>query len=84
MVVVDPDTELKFLRHLPIELMWGVGPATRGLDFPGRSLTIAWTGKLGTIFSDSGQRGTNSISNLEVWMLDIASSRWLDLVQTSS
>jgi DNA polymerase-4 len=29
LVVVDPDTELKFLHHLPVELMWGVGPATR-------------------------------------------------------
>jgi DNA polymerase IV len=29
LVVVDPDTELKFLHELPVELMWGVGPATR-------------------------------------------------------
>ena len=29
LVVVDPDTELEFLHHLPVELMWGVGPATR-------------------------------------------------------
>src|SRR5882757_1681203 len=29
LVVVDPGTELKFLYHLPVELMWGVGPATR-------------------------------------------------------
>jgi DNA polymerase-4 len=29
LVVVDPDTELRFLHHLPVELMWGVGPATR-------------------------------------------------------
>src|ERR1700726_1006464 len=29
LVVVDPATELKFLHHLPVELMWGVGPATR-------------------------------------------------------
>ena len=29
LVVVDPDTELAFLHHLPVELMWGVGPATR-------------------------------------------------------
>jgi DNA polymerase-4 len=27
-VVVDPDTELDFLHGLPVELMWGVGPAT--------------------------------------------------------
>jgi DNA polymerase-4 len=29
LVVVDPDTELQFLHHLPVELMWGVGPVTR-------------------------------------------------------
>jgi DNA polymerase-4 len=29
LVVVDPKTELDFLRDLPVELMWGVGPVTR-------------------------------------------------------
>jgi nucleotidyltransferase/DNA polymerase involved in DNA repair len=29
LVIVDPDTELEFLHHLPVELMWGVGPVTR-------------------------------------------------------
>src|SRR5690348_15205858 len=29
LVVVDPATELAFLHELPVELMWGVGPATR-------------------------------------------------------
>jgi DNA polymerase IV len=28
LVIVDPDTELDFLHGLPIELIWGVGPAT--------------------------------------------------------
>ncbi len=29
LVVVDPGTELAFLHDLPVEMMWGVGPATR-------------------------------------------------------
>src|SRR5919206_6138 len=29
LVVVDPGTELAFLHDLPVDLMWGVGPATR-------------------------------------------------------
>src|SRR5262249_55386033 len=29
LVVVEPGTELAFLHHLPVELMWGVGPATQ-------------------------------------------------------
>jgi DNA polymerase IV len=29
LVVVDPETELEFLHHLPVELMWGVGPVTK-------------------------------------------------------
>jgi DNA polymerase-4 len=27
--IVDPATELEFLHSLPVELMWGVGPATK-------------------------------------------------------
>jgi DNA polymerase-4 len=51
LVVVDPDTELDFLHDLPVELLWGVGPATRArlaeigvatigqlAEMPGRSL----------------------------------------------
>jgi DNA polymerase-4 len=29
LVVVDPRTELEFLHHLPVEVMWGVGPVAR-------------------------------------------------------
>lgn len=29
LVSVDPATELAFLHNLPVELMWGVGPATK-------------------------------------------------------
>src|SRR4051812_42005903 len=29
LLVVEPETELSFLHDLPVELMWGVGPATK-------------------------------------------------------
>jgi DNA polymerase-4 len=28
LLAIDPSTELEFLHNLPVELMWGVGPAT--------------------------------------------------------
>ncbi len=30
LLVVDPSNELEFLHELPVDLMWGVGPATKG------------------------------------------------------
>jgi DNA polymerase IV len=30
LMVVDPKSELNFLHDLPVELMWGVGPVTKG------------------------------------------------------
>ncbi|WBL80659.1 DNA polymerase IV [Bradyrhizobium xenonodulans] len=40
LVIVDPDTELQFLHHLPVELMWGVGPVTKARLAEMQVLTI--------------------------------------------
>src|SRR5205814_6957066 len=45
LVVVDPDTELEFLHHLPVELMWGVGPLTKARLAEIGVLTIGQTAK---------------------------------------
>ncbi|MEP7239705.1 MAG: DNA polymerase IV [Devosia sp.] len=43
--VVDPATELEFLHELPVELMWGVGPATKARL---ASLGVTTIGQLAT------------------------------------
>ena len=40
LVVVDPASELAFLHDLPVELMWGVGPATKARLAESGVLTI--------------------------------------------
>jgi DNA polymerase-4 len=40
LLVVDPRTELEFLHDLPVELMWGVGPATKARLAEAGVLTI--------------------------------------------
>jgi DNA polymerase-4 len=45
LVVVDPNTELEFLHHLPVELMWGVGPVTRARLAESGVLTIGQLAK---------------------------------------
>src|SRR5216117_3708533 len=45
LVVVEPDTELEFLHHLPVELMWGVGPVTEARLAESGVLTIGQLAK---------------------------------------
>jgi DNA polymerase-4 len=47
--VVDPDRELAFLHDLPVELMWGVGPATRA------RLATAGIATIGQLAASPGQ-----------------------------
>ena len=53
LVVVDPETEQEFLHPLPVELMWGVGPATKARLEEIGVLTI---GQLATIPGRSLER----------------------------
>ncbi len=53
LVVVDPETELVFLHDLPVELMWGVGPATKARL---AELGISTIGQLATMPGWSLQR----------------------------
>jgi DNA polymerase-4 len=47
--VIDPATELEFLHHLPVELMWGVGPATKA------RLALAGITTIGQLAAAPGQ-----------------------------
>lgn len=53
LVVVDPAAELAFLHALPVELMWGVGPATQA-RLAGKGITTI--GDLAEIDSHALQR----------------------------
>ena len=63
LVVVDPGTELEFLHYLPVELMWGVGPATKTRLAEIGVLTIgqlAHTGTLARAGAWFARQGPNS------------------------
>ena len=53
LVVVDPATELEFLHALPVELMWGVGPATKARL---AEIGVATIGQLAETSPDSLER----------------------------
>ena len=54
LVVVDPNSELEFLHNLPVELMWGVGPAMK-----------ARLSEIGvTTIGDLAQRSPQSVERL--------------------
>ena len=69
LVVVDPGTELEFLRDLPVELIWGVGPVTKARLAEMGVLTI------GQLARTPGQRlerllGSAAAEKLEALALD--------------
>src|ERR1700754_4199892 len=55
LVVVNPDTELDFLHHLPVELMWGVGPVTKA------RLAEIGVATIGQLATTPGQSLTQSL-----------------------
>jgi DNA polymerase-4 len=63
LVVVDPDTELEFLHHLPVGLMWGVARSLRRV-WPRSAclLSSSWQRTPDGRLSDCSvpQRGKNS------------------------
>ena len=64
LVVVDPGTELAFLHDLPVEMMWGVGPATRArLAESG----IATIGELATSCPGAIADGCSAVPRARSW-----------------
>ena len=53
LVIVDPETELEFLHELPVDLMWGVGPATKARL---ASIGVATIGQLAESCPESVER----------------------------
>jgi hypothetical protein len=75
LVVVDPDTKLAFLHDLPVELMWGVGPATKARRRPGAKRGMArWLADASTR-SAIGSDGRRSATGRWRWGFPFPSGR---------
>jgi nucleotidyltransferase/DNA polymerase involved in DNA repair len=73
LVVVDPDTELEFLHHLPVGLMWGVGPVTKArlaeIGVLTVLATVAATVDLAGVLSRQGAKLTGTVG---LWDADFS------------